>query len=206
MTPEEREAWLQARCGKVGASMIHAIMARTKSGYSASRDNYMSDLLIERLTGRPTETYQSEAMLHGINTEPQAKAFYELETGNQVVNVGFIPHPFIENAGASPDGLIGDDGLIEVKCKNTANHIDFLLNENIEQKHIYQMQWQMEVTGRKWCDFVSFDNRLPERLQMKIVRVERDDSLIAEIKDEVIKFLGELDEKLIKLEGLTNDN
>jgi putative phage-type endonuclease len=206
MTPEEREAWLQARCGKVGASMIHAIMARTKSGYSASRDNYMSDLLIERLTGRPTETYQSEAMLHGINTEPQAKAFYELETGNQVVNVGFMLHPEITEAGASPDGLIGDDGLIEVKCKNTANHIDFLLNEKIEQKHIYQMQWQMEVTGRKWCDFVSFDNRLPERLQMKIVRVERNDSLIAEIKDEVIKFLGELDEKLIKLEGLTNDN
>jgi putative phage-type endonuclease len=199
MTPEEREAWLQARCGKVGASMIHAIMARTKSGYSASRDNYMSDLLIERLTGRPTETYQSEAMLHGINTEPQAKAFYELETGNQVVNVGFMLHPEITEAGASPDGLIGDDGLIEVKCKNTANHIDFLLNEKIEQKHIYQMQWQMACTGRQWCDYTLFDCRVPTSMQLKIKRVFRCDDTIKEIEQEVVKFLFELDTKLKEL-------
>lgn len=202
MTQEEREEWLQSKCGKVGASMIHAIMARTKSGYSASRDNYMSSLLIERLTGRPTETYQSDAMRWGIETEPQAKAFYELETGNQVVNVKFILHPKITEAGASPDGLINDDGLIEVKCPNTATHLEFILGGGIDKKYLLQMMWQLEVTGRKWCDFVSFDPRLPAHLQMKIVKVERDDSLIAEIKDEVNKFLGELNEKLTKLEAL----
>lgn len=202
MTDEERQAWLMSRAGKVGASSIHKIMAKTKTGYSASRENYMADLIVERLTGQPSESYQSEAMRHGIETEPQAKAAYSLETGNDIQDVGFILHPEIANAGASPDGLIGDDGLAEFKCPNTATHLDFLLTGDIDRKYILQMQWQMEVTSRKWCDFVSFDNRLNLNLQMKIVRVERDDSLIAEIKDEVIKFLGELEEKLTKLEAL----
>ena len=124
MTSEEREAWLLKRAGKVGASMIHAVMAKTKSGYSATRDNYMSQLLIERLTDTPTETYQSESMRWGIETEPQAKAFYSLQTGVEFVNSDWVDHPDIMYSGATPDGLIGEDGLLEVKCPSTATHID----------------------------------------------------------------------------------
>jgi len=191
--PQGTPEWLQERCGKLGASSIGDLMARTKNGYGASRTNLMARLLTERLTGQPVETFTSGPMLWGIETEPQARAAYEFSREVEVVETGWVQHPVVENAGCSPDGLVGDKGLIEVKCPNTATHIDTLLGKDISNNYVLQMQWQMEVTRRDWCDFVSFDPRLPLRMQLFIRRFERDDVLIRDIKLEVAKFLDEMD-------------
>lgn len=187
--------WHQLRLGKVTASKVADLTAKTKSGWSASRANYMSQLLCERLTGKPTESYTNGAMQWGTETEPQARAAYAFLTDNIVTEVSFVDHPSIPMTGASPDGLVGEDGLIEIKCPNTATHVDTLLGAELEGKYIKQMQWQMACTGRKWCDFVSFDPRLPLELQTKIIRVERDDIAIAELEKLVLEFLVELTEK-----------
>lgn len=197
---QRSEEWFLERAGKVTASRIADVMARVKSGgYGASRANYMAELLVERLTEKPTERYTNAAMQWGTDTEPLARAAYEFQTENEVKEVGFVLHPTIKNAGASPDGTIGSDGLIEIKCPQTSAHLDFFLDGKIPQKYMLQMQFQMACTGRKWCGFVSFDPSLPANLQMKIVRVERDNALIAEIEDEVTKFLAELDDKEAQL-------
>jgi len=168
-------------------------MARTKTGYGASRANLMARLLTERLTGQPAETYQNAAMQWGIDTEPQARAAYEFSRDVEVVETGWVPHPEVEGAGCSPDGLVGDDGMVEIKCPNTATHCDTLLGAEIDRRYLLQMQWQMECARRQWCDFISFDPRLPLRMQLFVKRIERDDKLIEEIKLEVTKFLAELD-------------
>lgn len=199
-TPE----WFQIRAGKVTASRIADVTAKTKSGYSASRANYMAQLICERLTGLPQESFTNAAMQRGTDQEPIARAEYEALQGVFVDEMGFAAHPTIESSGASPDGLIGSDGLIEIKCPNTATHIETLLSGEPDAKYIKQMQWQMSCTGRAWCDFVSFDPRMPEKLRLYVKRVQRDDSLIAELEEEVRKFLAELEDKVIKLKGLTN--
>jgi hypothetical protein len=135
-------------------------------------------------------------MQWGTDTEPQARASYEFASANAVMECGFIDHPSIPNFGASPDGLISDVGLVEIKCPNSANHIETLLNGGIDGKYILQMQVQMACTDRKWCDFVSFDPRLPIDMQIFIQRVPRDDAEIAEIETEVSKFLAELEAKI----------
>jgi putative phage-type endonuclease len=193
--------WMQSRLGRVTASRAADVMAKTKSGYSASRANYMAQLITERLTGQPTEGFSSAAMQWGTDTEPQARTAYEMMTGRDVVEVGFIQHPTIDGFGASPDGLVGDDGLIEIKCPNTATHIETLLAEKVPSKYIIQMQVQMLCTGRSWCDFVSFDPRLPGNMVFWMSRVEADAEMQAEIEAEVRKFLAELTEKLVKLEA-----
>lgn len=199
---QRSEEWYAARCGKVTASRVADVIAKTKSGYSASRANYMADLICERMTGVSTETYQNAAMVWGINTEPMARAAYEAEAGGLVEEVGFIPHATIPNAGASPDGLVGTDGLVEIKCPNTATHIETLLGQTIPQKYITQMQWQMACTGRKWCDFVSYDPRMPEHMQFFCKRIERDQSVITDLEREVNSFLQELEQKVNKLNNL----
>ena len=194
--------WFAARLGKVTASRVADIVAKTKSGYSTSRANYMAELVCERLTGMQGESFSSAAMVWGTNTEPMARSVYESRMAELVEETGFVLHPTIEMAGASPDGLIGDDGLVEIKCPNTATHIDTLLSDGAPSKYMTQMQWQMACTGRKWCDFVSFDPRMPEEMQMFVIRVERNDDVIIELEREVEKFLVELEYKITSLNQL----
>jgi len=199
-TPE----WFAARLGNVTASRVADVIAKTKSGYAASRDNYMAQLICERMTNTVAESFSSPAMQWGTETEPLARAAYESVADVLVDEVGYIAHPTIERAGASPDGLIGVFGLLEIKCPNTATHIDTLISEKVPTKYITQVQWQMSCTGRTWADFVSFDPRLPSGLQMFVKRVEFDAEYVAMLKEEVIKFLTELDAKISKLNERLN--
>tara|TARA_R110000868_G_scaffold176318_1_gene413832 strand:- start:1415 stop:2032 length:618 start_codon:yes stop_codon:yes gene_type:complete len=195
--------WYAARLGKVTASRVADIVARTKTGYSTSRMNYMAELICERLTGVQGASYASAAMQWGTETEPMARAAYEGTVGALVIETGFVPHNAIPMAGASPDGLIGDDGLVEIKCPITATHIETLLGQSVPGRYNTQMQWQMACTGRKWCDFVSYDPRMPEGMQIFIKRVDRDNVAIAELEREVVNFINELDSKIIQLKEKT---
>lgn len=189
-TPE----WFAARAGKATASRIADIVAKTKTGYSASRDRYAVELTVERITGAKAEGYTNAAMQWGTEQEPLARAAYEAMTGELVEEVGMVDHPRIAMSGASPDGLVGSDGLIEIKCPDSHTHVRNLVTEKPDGRYISQMQWQMACTGRKWCDFVSFDPRMPQGLQLSVVRVQRDDVLIAELESEVEKFLALVEE------------
>ena len=198
------DEWFAIRIGKVTASRVADVIAKTKSGYSASRDDYMAQLVCERLTGQKGESFTNAAMQHGTETEPLARAAYEALRDVLVDEVGFVPHPSIQMAGASPDGLVGDDGLIEIKCPNTATHIDTLLSETVPTKYYTQMQFQLACTGREWCDFVSFDNRLPTELQLFVKRVSRDEMYIKLMEAEIVQFIAELDDKINKLMKVKN--
>lgn len=198
---EQRTAeWFAARCGRVTASRIADLMAKTRSGYSTSRANYAAQLMIERLTGNVEQAFQNAAMLWGTETEPQARDMYAFNEGVEVQETGFHIHPAISEAGASPDGLAGDDGLVEIKCPNSATHFATLLSKAVDRKYILQMQWQMACTGRQWCDFVSFDPRLSPAKQYFCTRIPRDDALIAEIESEVRAFLAQIADDLTRLE------
>jgi putative phage-type endonuclease len=194
--------WYDARRGQVGASRIADIMARTKSGTAASRKNYMCELLCARLTGNDLDQYESEAMRWGTEHEPEARAVYEATTGNIVEECGFIVHPTIIGAGASPDGLVGSDGVLEIKCPGTSAHLETLLENHIETKYQYQMAWQIECTARKWADFVSYDPRLPEKLSVKVIRFIPEKALLDDIRAGVIQFLKELDEMERRLRSI----
>ena len=199
---QRTDEWFAARIGKVTASRVADVIAKTKSGYGAGRANYLADLVAERLTGQKAQGFSNAAMEWGTQTEPQARAAYSAKTGILVEEVGFIDHSTVAMSGASPDGF-AEEGLIEVKCPNTATHLEYVLAELPPLKYFTQMQWQMACTGRPWCDFVSFDSRLPERLQLLVVRVPRDDNYIKMLEQEVIVFLQELDDKLNKLEKVS---
>lgn len=194
--------WFMARCGKVTASRVADIIAKTRSGYSASRDNYMAQLVCERMTGMPAESFTNSAMQWGTEQEPFARAAYESAKDILVEQVGFIDHPRINQAGASPDGLVGLFGLVEIKCPNTATHIQTLLDQKVPEKYITQMQWQMVCTQRQWCDFVSFDPRMADGLQLFVKRIEFDAQYVAELEKEVIFFLQELEFKIEQLNKL----
>jgi putative phage-type endonuclease len=153
---QRTEEWFAARCGKVTASRVADIIAKTKSGPSASRENYLAQLVCERMTGKPAESYSNSAMQWGTDTEPFARAAYEARMDILVTEVGFIDHPWITMSGASPDGL-ANEGMVEIKCPNTATHIQTLLDRKVPEKYITQMMWQMACADRPWCDFVSFD-------------------------------------------------
>jgi len=191
--------WFAIRVGKVTASRVADVVAKTKTGWGASRANYMAELIAERLTGEAAEKFSNAAMAWGTEKEPDARAAYEFFTDSAVTEVGFASHPSIAMTGASPDGLVAEDGQVEIKCPNTATHLDTLLSQAVPSKYVTQMQWQMACTGRKWCDFVSYDPRLPETMSLFVKRVERDDKLIAELEKDVSGFLAELDDKLSKL-------
>lgn len=198
---QRTDEWFAARLGKVTASRIADVIGKTKSGYGAARKNYMAQLLCERLTGTREETFVSATMQRGTDLEAKARATYILTNGDLVEEIGFVEHPNIEMSGASPDGLVNDDGLIEIKCPNTATHLEFIRTKKPKSEYILQMQWQMACTGRSWCDFVSYDDRLPEKFAFYSIRLERDDDLIKEIEAEVQKFLDELRGQLQILEA-----
>jgi putative phage-type endonuclease len=199
---QRSEEWFAARCGKVTASRVADIMARTKTGPSASRENYLAQLVCERMTGKSAESYSNAAMAWGTEQEPFARAAYESAKDVLVEEVGFVPHPSFSEAGASPDGLVGEFGLVEIKCPNTATHIQTLLEQKVPEKYNTQMQWQMACTQRHWCDYVSFDPRMAEGLQLFIKRVEFDPVYVGKLDKEIINFLLDLEDKITQLNKL----
>ena len=196
-TPE----WFAKRLGLVTASRIADVMAKIKTGTAASRSGYMAQLVTERLTGQPTEGFQSAAMEWGIQQEGAARAAYEARTGVLVDKVDFVRHPILE-AGASPDGLVGEDGCIEIKCPNSATMLEYFEDRSVPRKYHLQMQWQMACTGRNYCDLIVYDPRLPEHLQLLVIRELRDEDRIEEIAAEVSRFLSELRLRVANLRDL----
>lgn len=193
--------WHAYRCGRVTASRIADLMAKTKTGWGASRANYAAQLIVERLTGTVAEGYTNAAMQWGTDTEPQARLVYEMMHDVSVKQVGIVQHPKIEMSCASPDGLVGDEGLVEIKCPTSATHIETLLNETTPGKYVLQMQWQMACTDRAWCDFVSFDPRMPGEMQLFVQRIRRDDAVIRDLTDNVELFLKEVADTVSRLEA-----
>ena len=185
--------WFAARCGSLGASQLADALAKTKSGWGASRANLRAKLVVERLTGQQEESFTSAAMLWGVEKEEEARIAYSFLTGRNVVEVGLYKHPTIIGTHASPDGLVDDDGCIEIKCPNSSTHIEVLKTNQVAHKYLLQMQWQMACADRQWCDFVSFDPRMPDHLMLYIQRVQRDDDMLAILEAEVSAFLAEVD-------------
>lgn len=192
-------AWAAVRLGKVTSSRISDVVAAIKKGEAAARRNYRAELVSETLTGQALSKFITPEMRWGLEKEPFARTAYEIATGVMVTTVGFVTHPTIERLGASPDGLVDGDGLVEIKCPNTATHIDCLEAGAIPAEHEAQMLIQLACTGRKWCDFVSFDPRMPSDLQLFVMRFHRDDARIAELETKVLAFLEEIDEKIARL-------
>ena len=191
-----------ARLGNLTASRMADATARTKTGWGASRANLMANLAVERLTGVPMEGYMNAAMAWGIEKEPEARTAYEWLFDVEVVPTGYLPHPTIAHSGATPDGAVGNDGLIELKCPQSATHIETLLTKSVDGKYVKQMQWQLACSGRKWVDFSTYDPRFPEPLRLWTFRVARDDKMIAELESEARTFLAELDEMVAALRRL----
>jgi putative phage-type endonuclease len=189
---QRSEDWYAARLGKATASRFKDAIAALKSGAPAqAQRDYLTELVVERLTQQPIQRFQNAAMAWGTEQEPAARAAYERATGRIVEETGFVAHDTLL-AGCSPDGLVDWDGLIEIKCPwNTANHIETLLN-GMPSDHIPQVQGQMWITGREWCDFVSFDPRMPEALQLHVQRIQRDPSFIADLEAKVTSFLQQV--------------
>lgn len=186
--------WFAARCGSLGASQLADALAKTKSGWGASRANLKAKLVVERLTGQQEEGFTNAAMQWGVDKEEEARIAYSFLTGRNVVEVGLYKHPTIIGSHASPDGLVDDDGCIEIKCPNSATHIETLKSNQVAHKYLLQMQWQMACADRQWCDFVSFDPRMPDHLMLYVQRVQRDDDMLATLESEVRAFLAEVDE------------
>ena len=196
------EAWKGQRLGKVTASRVADVVAKTKSGYGASRANYLAQLVAERLTGVPGDSYTNAAMQWGLDHEADAKTAYEFYRDCEITPCGFIEHPNLNQTGASPDGSVGDDGIVEIKCPQTNTHIETLKGRAVPSKYIMQIQWQLACTGRQWCDFVSFDPRMPEHMKLFVRRVPRDERLINELSGEIIAFLVEVNDTVAELNRL----
>jgi len=205
MIEQRTEEWFQQRLGKVTASRISDVIAKTKTGVSTSRQNYLIQLVSERLTGKKGDSFVNQAMLDGIEREAAARELYMRTRGVSVTEVGFFDHPIIKNSGASPDGAVNAEedgkyaGLIEIKCPIETTHTNTLMSKSVPSKYIPQMQWQLACTGAKWVDFVSYNPNFPEELQLFVARVDRDDTYIGELEAEVIKFLDEVEQTIIKL-------
>ena len=198
MIKQRTEEWFLERLGKVTASRISDVMAKIKTDEAAARRSYRMELVIDRLTGQKRDTYCSDSMQWGIDHEEEAKLSYTFITDREVINVGFVNHPDIPMAGASPDGLV-DDGLVEIKCPDTTTHIMYIMGGTIPQEYQDQMLWQMEVTQRAWCDFVSFDPRVPVHLRLFVKRFWFDEERVDAIRREVVAFLAEVEDVVASL-------
>lgn len=197
-TPE----WFAIRAGKVTASRVADVIAKTKTGPSASRMNYAAQLVAERLTGTVEQSFTNAAMQWGTDKEPDARNAYSFRYDVDVDLVGFVDHFTIPMAGASPDGLIGDSGLVEIKCPNTATHIATLLDGKVPTKYFTQIQWQLDCCNAAWCDFVSYVPRLPHEMQLFVKRVPVDEEYIKMLRDEVLGFLDEVAATVNELQSL----
>lgn len=192
MIIQRSEEWFQARLGKATASSFHNIV---KSEKLAGWKNYRTELALERITGVRQEGYTSTEMQWGIDTEPLARLHYVLATKNEVTECGFFEHPTLA-AGASPDGLLGDDGGLEIKCPNSATHIQTLRTGKIPDLYVPQVQGGMYITGRKYWDYVSFDPRLPKNAALFIIRAKRDDDYIEMLEGRLKLFLKDVEEEM----------
>ena len=205
MIEQRTEEWFQQRLGKVTASRMSDVIAKTKTGVSISRQNYLVQLVSERITGKKGDSFVNQAMLDGIERESAARELYERTRGVSVTEVGFFDHPIIKNSGASPDGAVNSEeegkyaGLIEIKCPIETTHTNTLISKSVPSKYIPQMQWQLACTGAKWVDFVSYNPNFPDTMQIFVARVDRDDTYIAELEAEVLKFLDEVDQTILKI-------
>lgn len=189
--------WLSERAGKVTASMVSAVLAKPET--AAYRD-YQAQLVAEILTGKPQGSdYTNAHMAFGTEMEPLARSAYEAETGFSVDEVGFCQHPTIERAGASPDGLVGKNSLVEIKVPKVATHLAYLIAGVVPVGYKNQMMWQMACTGRDWCDFVSFRPDLPEHLQLFVIRFKRDPARIIELETAVVAFLDSVEKMINQL-------
>jgi hypothetical protein len=193
------DEWAHARCGNVTASRAADVVATIKSGEAAVRRNYRTEIICEILTGEPYPRYKSPEMQWGIDQEPFARAAYEIDRNVMVDVCGFVLHPEVDRFGASPDGLVPDEGMIQIKCPNTSTHISWMLAGTVPLEHMPQMIAEMSCTGREWCDFVSYDPRLPEHLRLFVRRFARDNSFIGAMEREVRKFNKEIDDVLASL-------
>ena len=196
MIEQRTDEWFAQRLGKVTASRVADVIAKTKTGPSASRDNYATQLVLERLTNAKGEFFTNAAMQWGTDTEPMARQAYELKRNVFVDEVGFIDHPTIDMSGASPDGLVDKKGLVEIKCPESKTHMEYLMTGKPPAKYIPQMMWQMACTGREWCDFVSFDPRFPINLQIFVIKVEYDPTYVRMLELEITQFLDEVSKKV----------
>jgi len=207
MIAQGTDEWFQQRLGKVTASRISDVIAKTKTGVSTSRQNYLIQLVSERLTGKKGDSFVNQAMLDGIEREDSARKLYQSKTNSIVTEVGFFDHPIIKNSGASPDGAVNAEeegkyaGLIEIKCPIETTHTNTLMSKSVPSKYIPQIQWQMASVSPnvKWVDFVSYNPNFPDTMQIFVARVDRDNDYIAELEAEVIKFLDEVEQTIIKL-------
>jgi hypothetical protein len=202
LDPQRAPSWIRKRVGKATASRMYDLSARLKSGkgFCASRDTYLREIVFERLTDRAYSHYVNDAMRWGNDNQDEARDTYKLHTGNAVELADFVQHPLILMSGASPDGLVGDTGLVEMKCPTSATHIATLLADAIPEENKPQMLWQMACTGRSWCDFVSYDPRLPPSMQVWIGRLDRDDAAIAALEEDVKLFLEDVDKTVAYLQ------
>ena len=190
LSPEQ----IRQRIGCLTASRIGDVLAVKKDGKpTAARLDYMKQLVAERMTDVAAEFYVTGDMQWGIDQEDCARQVYEAETGAIVIECGSVPHPRIEHALATPDGLVGADGMIEIKCPKTTTYVGWLLNGGVPEQHKAQMLWQIACTGRKWCDFIAFDPRIVKGPKVMIRRFEPKADEIAKIESEAVRFLDEVE-------------
>lgn len=198
--PQELASWHASRVGKVTASAVHKIARRRKDGNPyAEYANYQAEIILERLTGSAASHFVTPAMEVGTLREPEAALAYTMETGREVAFSEFVDHPTIARSGASPDRLVGDDGLIEIKCPQPKAHLDFLMTGAVPDEYYWQMQWQMACTGRQWCDLFYYNPDFPPHLQTRTVRIDRNADDILNAESLIIIFDKECEDALAKL-------
>lgn len=202
---QRTDEWFKARLGKVTASKISDVLAKIRTGEAAVRRNYKMQLATERLTGQKTDSYINQAMQDGIDREDTAREIFEIVRDIKVDQVGFIDHPTIKMAGASPDGLLPDNGVLEIKCPVETTHTTNLLERKLPSRYVSQVQWQMACTGAEYANFVSYNPNFEPKLQLIYLDVERDDEYIEMLEEEVSTFLTEVDDIINILRELNKE-